>query len=225
MALVNSRHLLIKARTKGVDPIADAILEGDVEHVRLYEAARGIWGVPVKKNYTEACMLAESDLVVIADLLEIPPDVLDMYRAIFFDVSGMNRLDKLVVVEEADEVSGERSLKMWAMSQGLEFIAWRLGKTVNMNPVECMKGMLALSAYKSKEAMFSGNSAESSKEAVKWVRMTAEIGKVVKSWVSDKNLAQSEIELALATIVPSFEGIDDIVEQDSFESLEDLDKF
>lgn len=223
MALVNARHLLIKARTKGIDPIADAILEGSPEHVSLYEAARAIWGVPVKKNYVESSMLAENDLEIISELLEIDPAVLDMYRAVFFDVKDFSKLDKLCVIAESDNPE-EASMRTWALSQGLDFLAWRLGKSVNISPVEGLRGLFNLSVMKSKEAMFSGNDSESSREAVKWVKMSADLGRLMKAWLVDSHAARSDIELALKMIKPEFTGLDDLIEQDSFDSLEDLDK-
>lgn len=209
MAAVNARYLLIKQKTTGVDPLVDSILTPDSVESTSYKQTLAIYNSPLKKSYVEACLLASQDLVVIAGILELPLEVLDQYRRIFFDVEGFDKLSKLELIESSSNPD-ERGMKIWALSQGLDFISWRLGRPVSINPIEGLKEMFTLSVYKSKEALFSGNASESSKEATKWTKLSMDLARLLKAWVMDSDSARRDIELALQSVSPSFEGFDSL---------------
>lgn len=206
---VNDRHRLIQAKVLNVDPLVDKILsdEDNVEK-QHYEQACAINVSPIQRRYVEACLLASTDVDRIAELLEIPVFLICMYRDIFYDVCSLNKLRKLELLDLADRE--DQLMKVWALSQGLDFIEWRLGKTVNTEPIEGLQSLFTLSMYKTKEAMFSGNSSEASKEGAKWAKLSLEMAKTLRLLVQDPNLARKDIELALKSVIPEFEGFSDL---------------
>jgi hypothetical protein len=113
------------------------------------------------------------------------------------------------VIEDA-KTPDEKGMKIWALSQGLDFVAWRLGKAVTINPTEGLQELFTLAVYKSKEALFSGNATESSKAATTWTKLSMDLARILKAWVSDSEAARSDIELALKSIDPDFQGFDSI---------------
>lgn len=211
MDQVHGRYILIKNKATGRDPLVDLILSGDEKTVPLYERARKIHLSSLKRGYVEACMLASTDLLQISEIIEIPVDTLDMYRKVFFDIEGYDKLSMLELIESSDNPE-DRGMKLWAMSQGLSFVAWRLGKAVNVNPVEGLQELFTLSIFKSKEALFSGNASESSKEATKWTKLSMDLARLLKAWVMDSNAARKDIEIALMEVIPDFKGFDSLDE-------------
>ena len=224
MNAIDARHLLVKKRTLGVDPLADAVIaclnrplvDGALgpkpQELELYEKALDISRSDVKRGYVEACMVASQDLKPISDMLGIPLDVLSTYRKFFFDVEGFDKLSMLEVVDKTRDLS-ERGTKTWALTQGLDFLAWRLGKTVSVNPVSGLQELFTLCMYKSKEALFSGNASESSKEATKWTKMSMDMARLLKVWVMDGDAAKRDIELAIAQVDPTFESFSTLLEK------------
>ncbi len=209
MATVNVRHHLVRNKTAGIDPLVDKVLSGPCEEFTAYQRALKIYLSKVQKGYFEACLLAERDLGKIAELLESPPSVVAAYRDFFFDINGMNRIELLeVIYENTEEGEGDRAMMMWGLSQGLDFVAWRLGKQVAVNPVDGLKDLYTLCTFKCKEAFFTGNTAEASKEATKWAKLSMDLARLLKAWVMDGNAAKQEIEMALRTISPNFESYD-----------------
>jgi hypothetical protein len=209
MSQVHDRYLLIKNKSTGVDPLVDQILSGTEEDkptFLLYQKARQIHFSKVKQVYVESCLLASKDLEKISEIIEIPVDVLSIYRQVFFDVATLDKLSLLELVEGTDD-SKERSMKLWAISQGLDFIKWRLGSAVIVNPVDGLQELFTLSVYKSKEALFSSDSLG---EANKWAKLSMELARILKTWVMDNNAARKDIELALQSVIPDFKGFDDL---------------
>lgn len=206
----HARYILIKQRTAGRDPVVDSILSGeDSELLAKYEKAKELHLSDIKKSYVEACLLASKNLDDISEIIGVPAEILRLYRYIFFDVEDYDKLTLLEIIEQTENAS-ERGMKIWALSQGLDFIAWRLGKNIILNPVAGLQELFTLSVFKSKEALFSGNSAESSKEATKWTKLSMDLARLLKVWVMDSNAARQDIDLALKQIVPDFEGFDSL---------------
>lgn len=205
MANLNAKHLLVRNKTTGVDFRVDAILDNVQPLADVYQKALKVLNSPIKKGYFEACLVASTDIQKIAEVLEVDPDVVTLYRDFFYDVSGMDKLDLLDLIHNEDDASN-RNMKLWAMSQGLDFISWRLGKFVAVNPVEGLREMFTLCTYKTKEAMFSANASDSSKEATKWAKLSMDLARLLKAWVMDSDSARRDIEIALASIEPTFEG-------------------
>lgn len=203
---------MIVNKSTGEDTLVDRILSGlpeDKDAKALYVKARAIYLSPIKKNYVEACLMASSDLAKIESIIEIPIELLQMYRAVFFDIEGFDKLSLLEIIENTDDTD-EKGMKIWALSQGLDFVAWRLGKVVSISPVEGLQELFTLAVYKSKEALFSGNASESSKAAVNWTKLSMDLARILKAWVSDSDAARADIELALKSINPEFMGFDSL---------------
>lgn len=210
MAQVHARHILVKQKTTGVDPLVDRVLSGkpeDKEALDLYERSKVIFLSPVKKSYVESCLMTSSNLEAIEGLLEIPIIILQSYRSFFFNIEGYDKLSLMEVIEDS-KTDDERGMKIWALSQGLEFVAWRLGKSVNVNPVDGLQELFTLAVFKSKEALFSGNASESSKAAANWTKLSMDLARILKAWVTDNDAAKGDIELALKAANPEFGGFD-----------------
>lgn len=207
----NARAILIREKTAGADPLVDAILTNpDGPEAVLYTKAQALIRSPIKKQYLEASILATNDLGSIATLTEMDEALIRMYRDIYFDVQSYDKLSKLELLGMSS-TEDEKMMKIWAMSQGLNFLSWRLGKAVAINPIEGLKDLFTTCVYKSKEAIFTGNASESSKEATKWTKLSMDLARLLKAWVLDGDAAKQDIELALKEISPNFDGFDDLL--------------
>ncbi len=212
---VNARALLIQNGTLGADPLVDSILsaqEGSAEKA-TFNRALDINRSSVKKRYVEACLLASNDFPRISKILEIPEEVIRTYSMVFYDVAGFDKLSRLELLDVNDK--DEHLMKLWALSQGLDFIEWRLGKQVSISPIEGLKDLFTTAVFKAKESMFSGNSSEASKEGVKWTKMSMDIARLLKVWIMDTDAARKDIELALKEVVPEFNSFADLDRDDS----------
>lgn len=217
MTFPHHRHLLVKDKTIGADPLVDLVLaktEDGTESMEAsrYEGAKMLWLSNIKRNYLDASLIATEDLEEISKTLDIPVDIVTTYRDFFFNVKGFNRLSKLALIEEY-EPDG-RDLLVWAMASGLQFVSWRLGAAVTINPIEGLKDLFSMATYKSREALFSSNSSNSSVEAVKWAKLSMDLARLLKMYLLDSGAAKKDIELALASVPGNF---------GSFAGLEDTD--
>lgn len=209
----NQRELHIRNNATGRDALVDLILsEVDCPERNAYLKACPIKESKLKKGYVEAALLCSNDFEAISNILELPVEVVEMYSKIFYDVTECDKLSKMELLDVRDK--NEANLKLWALSQGLEFIAWRMGKQIQISPVDGLVDLFTTCMYKSKEAMFSGNVAEASKEATKWVKLSVDISRLLKLWTVDAGAAKKDLEIAIREVVPDFEG---------FDSLEDFD--
>lgn len=208
MTLPNARALLVKNKKAGVDPLVDTILTEGSAEAELHAQALRIYTSNVKRSYVEACLLGSQDLERISALLEIDITLLEFYRSVFYDVQGLDKLSRLELIDVSDKNEG--LMKLWALNQGLDFIAWRLGANVTINPTDGLQSLFSTCVMKSKEAMFSGNASEESKEAVRWTKMSLDIARMLRSWVMDSDGAKKDIELALRESNPDFEGFADL---------------
>ena len=150
----------------------------------------------MRRWYVEAALLTEASDVIVGDTLDIHPEIVGVYRKVFFDVGSMDRISKIEVVESCKDES-EKNLKLWAMTQGMDFLAWRLGKPVKLSPVDGLSALFSDSYFKARESFFNGSSSASAANALKWTKQTVEIGKLLKAWVSDSEAAVKDIEFAL----------------------------
>jgi len=110
-------------------------------------------------------------------------------------------------------------LSFWALSQGLSFIAWRLGNRVDISPVEGLQDLFTTCIFKSKEAMFNGNASEASKESTKYIKLAMDLARLIKIWVLDSAAAKHDIEIALREVMPEFRGLDSL--EAEMETMED----
>lgn len=215
--MIDDKYKLIKGKVTGKDPKVDAIISSsDPSLLGLYSVATGLHISPLKKMYVEASLLCESDLAKIAIVLDIPVDVLEVYQEFFFDTRGFDKLSKIEHIESVED-EGEKSLKLWALGQGLNFIHWRLGGKVVTSPVEGLVEMFSTCMYKAKESVYSSNSTDSSREAIKWTKMSTDIARLLKVWTMDSNAAKQDLLIAIQEVVPDFVGLDSLLEENKHE--------
>ena len=213
------RAKLIKTGTRGVDPLVDHLLETPLpEETKL--SIECIYKDKIQRMYVESCLLATSNLTEISEVLEIPESILMLYKDLYFDVTEMTKLQKLSVISSGKD-PGEQQMKMWALSQGMEFIKWRIGKRVNVSPIEGLSALFSDSFYKSKEAFFNSNSSVASRESIRWVKQSVDIAKLLKAWVADSEEAMKDIEIALEQYIGdniTFPTMDELIEEEENES-------
>ena len=213
--MLNDKAKLVRSQTKGVDLKVDEILgspEGSLG--KLYQKVLGINKSKLKKSYVEAALITSNDFVRIAEILELPLEVVEFYSEFFFDVVDFDRLSKIEHIENiSDDHKNEMLLKMWALSHGLDFIRWRLGHRVALSPVEGLVDLFSTCVYKSKEAMYNSSSSEASKEAVKWTKQSTDIARLLKMWVMDSSAAKKDLEIAIREVVPEFDGLDTLLDE------------
>lgn len=205
---VNARELLAKSKTIGADPFVDKVLtEGSPEAV-LYAKAKALRSSPLKKMYVEACLLASQDFERIAEITELDINVIAMYGLMFYDTVGLDKLSKMELLEVPERQ--EQLLKLWALHQGLEFLAWRLGMKTEISPIQGLQELFSTAMYKAKEACFSGNATEESKAAAAWTKLSMDLARLLKAYTSDGNQAKKDLQLALEEVIPNFSGFPDM---------------
>jgi hypothetical protein len=158
--------------------------------------------------YIEACLLATTDIERISEILEIEVEVIAMYSVMLYDTNGLDKLSRMELLEVTDRQ--EQLLKTWALHQGIDFIAWRLGMRTEVSPIQGLQELFATSMYKAKEACFSGNATEESKAAAAWTKLSMDLARLLKAYTSDSDLAKKDLQLALEEVIPDFKGFEEI---------------
>jgi hypothetical protein len=205
----NTRAHLIRNKTTGHDSLVDAILsEQDTEEKALYVKALAINKSSLKRTYVEACLLASSDFSKIGGILELDPKLVHLYSQVFYDVFGLDKLSKMELLDVKDRE--ELMMKVWTLSQGLEFVEWRLGGVTNVNPVDGLKELFSMAMWKARESLFSGNATAESQEGLKWSKISTDLARLLKVYSSDSETAKKELYMALTEVVPNFRGIADL---------------
>jgi hypothetical protein len=211
--MFNDKYILIETKTVGQDERVDAILSAsDSTLVDCYNKSLLINKSKLRRYYIEASLLCESDLVKISSILEVPIELLEFYQEFFFDTRNLDKLGKIEHIESIED-ENEKQLKLWALGQKMEFISWRLGNKVNLSPIEGLVDMFSTAVYKSKEAIYSSNTSDSSREAIKWTKLSTDIARLVKLWTMDNSGAKTDLEIAIKEIIPDFIGIDTLLEE------------
>jgi hypothetical protein len=211
--MLDAKAKLIKNQAVGVNDKVDAILNStDVYLIDLYNKASVLNKSQLKKSYVEASLLCESDLVKISKIIDVPVAVLGVYKEFFFDITGFDKLSKIEHIEGVEDDT-ERSLKLWALGQGMTFISWRLGDKVSLSPIDGLVEMFSTCMYKAKESVYSSNTSDSSKEAIKWTKMSTDIARLLKIWVMDSSAARADLAIAIQEVCPSFIGLDELLEE------------
>lgn len=210
--LHNRKAKLVKDHTLGQDERVDTILNCPESPLALiYKVCEELNKNKLKKGYIESCLICSEDYKKISDVLELPQEVLEFYRDFFFDIRGWDRLSKIEHIENLPSRDiNEANLKLWAMNNGLDFIAWRLGKRSTISPVDGLQDLYSICMYKSKEAMFAGTASEVGKEGTKWIKSATDIARLLKLWTMDSSAAKRDLELAIREVVPEFEGFEDL---------------
>lgn len=227
--MFNAKSKLVNERKLGVDDRVDEIINTpDSPLGMLYKQAEVLNKNKIKKSYVEACLFCERDFEKISKILELNLEIIQIYAEFFFEVEGIDKLSKIEHIDSIKD-KNETLLKMYAMAHGIAFISWRLGDRVSLSPVEGLTDLFSTSMYKAKESMFNSSSSEAGKESIKWVKQATDIGRLLKLWVMDSSAARKDLEIAIREVVPDFEGLDLILEENgiNFEqlgSIEDLNK-
>lgn len=227
MPRYNERQILIRKGERGKDSLVDEILDNpEGSQGKAYAKALEIFETKLKRRYVEATLLCGNNFLEMSGILEIEPEVLELYNKVFYNVVGLDRLTKLDIVDGAKaKDKDDFVLKTWALSQGTEFIAWRLGKVISISPVDGLTDLFNTCIYKSKEAMFNGNSSTASVESTKWVKLSVDIARLLKMWVIDSQEARKDIELAIKEVLPTFKSLDDlVVEAEEIENQQEINE-
>ena len=198
---------IIARGEKGVDPLADLFLEDPLTDD--CKEVRDICTNKIKRMYMEAALLSTEDVDKICKVFGFKTEVVELYEKAYFNVFGLSKLEKAWLVDGCDDAQ-EQNMKRWAFSQGIDFLAWRLGLKVELSPIEGMTSLYADCYYKAKEAFFNPNSSEASKEALKWTKQASELSRILKSWVTNNNEAMKDIEMALSSLGSSDMDFGDI---------------
>jgi hypothetical protein len=209
--MFDEKHRRYRARVEGKDPRIDLLIsEKDPVLLDLYTKSYNLYKSAIKKAFVESSLICENDLTKISPIIDVPVPVLEVYKEFFFDIEGLDKLSKFEHIEGVDD-DNEKTLKLWALGQGMGFIAWRLGDRVQLSPVDGLVDMFSTCMYKAKESMYSCNTADSSKEALKWTKLSADIARLLKLWTLDNAAARKDLEIAIKEVVPDFMGIDSLI--------------
>src|SRR4051812_39712655 len=128
MAKPNARQILIRKDERGKDPLVDKILgEPESPEAKLWVVCADIFESRIKRGYVEACLMSTEDYGKISQLLEVPVEVLKLYEETCFNIRNYDRLSKVDLLDKEKD-KDILVMKMWALHQGLDFVAWRLGK-------------------------------------------------------------------------------------------------
>ena len=149
-------------------------------------------------------------------MIELSPNEIDILFHIVDDLDCFK--------EGKDWTTNEALMKMWTLTQGLDFLSWRLGKKVSISPVEGLVDLFSTCMFKSKEAMFNSSTTDTSKESTKWVKLSTDIARLLKLWVMDSEAAKRDLVIAIREVIPEFSSLEsilnEVIESESSESSE-----
>lgn len=213
MASPAYRNWLMTRAHRGRDYLVDAILDGHVEASVLKEC-KDIYDDRVVRLYVEASLLATEDFDDIAGALELDKHVLMIYHDIYYDVHSLSRIHKTRHLSKIED-NDERQLKQWSMTNGMDFIKWRLGLITKVGVMDSVVQLQADAYYRSKEAFFNGNTAQASQEGLKWSKQTVHLTRLIAELEGeDTDEATDDLSLELERItegnieLPSLEDLE-----------------
>lgn len=216
----NYVQLLIRKKHTGEHPLADKVLlEPDSLEAKLWDDCIDIWEDKIKRSYVEAAIMTEESDEVLAEVFEMPVELVTLYRKACFNIEKLSRLDKVALLDK-EETSEVLVMKMWAMASGMDFIRWRLGHKVEINPLTGLIELFTMCYNKSREAIFNPNVAKASQESTKWVKLSMDIARLLKLWTTDNDQARKDLEVAIKSVVPNFKSIDDLVAEAEKEPID-----
>lgn len=204
----NERELLLRKSLRGEDGLVDDILDNpEGYNAKLLQKAKSLNDNDLKRRFVEASILASSDFREISRILDIDEELLRFYSKIYYDVEGLDRLDKLQLANVRNQ--DESALKLWGLTEGLPFLAWRLGRRTEITPpLDGLKQLFDTCLYKAKEAFFNNNVTKASQESAKWVKLSMDVARLLKAWSTDGNEAQKELEIRVKEVVATFPSVD-----------------
>lgn len=169
---------------------------------------------PFQRMYLEACLLTQAPREEIADTLGYPLSVVQTYQDKDYPVASGSKMRKLEHIHSIPDTE-ERNLKLWALTQGMSWIRWRLGLGAEVSPVDGLQMLLPDCVYKAKQAFFEANGTIDDAEARKWTMVSLAVSRQVKAWVTDKKGLLEDLELALKQVdaadadIPTFADVQD----------------
>lgn len=206
------RYWLLCRSRRGQDNLVDAILDGFVEPSAIQEC-KEIYEDKLIRAYVEASLLATEDFPDISDTLEVDTHILMLYHDIYYAVHDLSRIKKTNHIAGIDD-GAERNLKQWSMTNGMDFIKWRLGVTTQQSTVQSIVQLQADAYFRSKEAFFNSNGTIASSEGLKWSKQAAQLTKLLSEMGdSESDDASDELRLALERITEDnidLPGIEDL---------------
>ncbi len=155
------------------------------------------------KILLEAALLTPAGDQELSELFQKGMDEIVKARKTFPEAS-LGRSEKLDYILSLSDKT-ERLHKLWAFSNGLDFVKWKLGVVPEMDPVEGLRKLFADCVMKSREGIYVSASAEEAKEAAKWTTLAVQIGRLLKSWIVDGNSAMLDLQIALKHV-----GVDEL---------------
>ena len=210
---IDQRHKLYLQGKTREDEIVDLILSSSDHPIKeIFKEVQSYRSRQIHRQYLEAGLLSISDenqLTELVDMLGMSEAVIRLYKDMYFDISFQDKLTKLELAEVCKNRE-EASLRLWCISLGPQFLAWRLGKKTDISPVEGLREIFNTCIFKSKEAIFNANASVASRESTKWVKLSIEVGKLLKTWVMDSSAAKQDLEIALKEVIPEFDSIEDL---------------
>jgi hypothetical protein len=208
------RQVLIRKQHIGEDPLVDIVLtKPDSLEARMWPDCEELFNDRIQRGYVESAILTGESDEVIAEIFEMKTEFIKLYRETCFDLSRLNRLEKIALLDKEKE-KDVLVMKLWAMTGGLDFIRWRLGHKVEINPLTGLVELFTMCYNKSREAIFNPNSSQASIESTKWVKLSMDIARLLKLWTSDNDQARKDLEVAIKSVVPNFKSLDDILAEE-----------
>lgn len=189
------RYWLLCRSIKGSDDLVDSILNGFVDPVSLQEC-RDIYEDKLMKLYVEACLLATEDFDDIANALEVDKHALMLYHDLYYNIHDLSRIRKTRHLSKIED-NDERNLKQWSMTNGMDFIKWRLGIITKLSPVDSILQLQSDAYFKSKEAFFNSNDTAASEAGLRWSRQAVALTKLIADIDDTEDGDESAHELSL----------------------------
>lgn len=207
------RNWLMRRSMRGHDGLVDAILDHHVEPQVLSEC-KDIYEDKLMKTYVEASLLATEDFEDISGALEIEEHVLRIYHDVYYAVHDLSRIRKTRHLSKIED-SDERNLKQWSMTNGMDFIKWRLGILTQQSTMDSIVQLQSDAYFRSKEAFFNSNGTVASVEGLKWSKQAVHLTRLIADLEEeDTEEASDELSLELDRLTEEnivLPGIEDLI--------------
>lgn len=206
------RNWLMCRGMKGHDHLVDAILDGHVDPAVVAEC-KDMYEDKLMKTYVEACLLATEDFEDISNALEVDVHVLMVYHDLYYNVHNLSRIRKTRHLSKIED-NDERNLKQWSMTNGMDFIKWRLGLITKQSTMDNIIQLQSDAYFRSKEAFFNSNGTVASVEGLKWSKQAVHLTRLIADLdEEDSDEASDELSLELDRLTEDtidLPGIEDL---------------
>lgn len=190
------RNWLMCRGMRGHDDTVDAILDGHVEPIVMKEC-KDMYEDRLMRTYVEACLLATEDFDDISETLEVDKHVLEIYHDLYYAVHDLSRIRKTRHLSKIED-NDEKNLKQWSMTNGMDFIKWRLGILTKQSTMDSIVQLQSDAYFRSKEAFFNSNGTTASVEGLKWSKQAVHLTRLIADMEEeDTDEASDELSLEL----------------------------